>query len=97
MWGRRRRWAGPGGGGGLEELRARRREREAALRKARRQEQLVSKRLLREDTAEQGLRRVFPLGASPRCPFPSQPHGQRGAAVAGGLPRPGLALPRDGF
>ncbi|XP_014815139.1 PREDICTED: transmembrane and coiled-coil domain-containing protein 6 [Calidris pugnax] len=54
MWGRRRRWAGPGGGGGLEELRARRREREAALRKARRQEQLVSKRLLREDTAEQG-------------------------------------------
>ncbi|KAM6251685.1 transmembrane and coiled-coil domain-containing protein 6 isoform 2-T2 [Porphyrio hochstetteri] len=52
MWGRRRR--GPGlSGRGAEELRARRREREAALRKARRQEQLVSKRLLREDTAAQ--------------------------------------------
>ncbi|XP_069628882.1 transmembrane and coiled-coil domain-containing protein 6 isoform X3 [Haliaeetus albicilla] len=50
MWGRRRRGAGPSGSG-AEELRARRREREAALRKARRQEQLVSKRLLREDTA----------------------------------------------
>ncbi|KAM6055283.1 transmembrane and coiled-coil domain-containing protein 6 isoform 3-T3 [Theristicus caerulescens] len=56
MWGRRRR--GPGASGrGAEELRARRREREAALRKARRQEQLVSKRLLREDTtAEEGGR-----------------------------------------
>ncbi|XP_075020085.1 transmembrane and coiled-coil domain-containing protein 6 isoform X3 [Calonectris borealis] len=54
MWGRRRRGAGPSGRG-AEELRARRREREAALRKARRQEQLVSKRLLREDTtAEEG-------------------------------------------
>ncbi|XP_052672043.1 transmembrane and coiled-coil domain-containing protein 6 isoform X4 [Harpia harpyja] len=50
MWGRRRRGVGPSGSG-TEELRARRREREAALRKARRQEQLVSKRLLREDTA----------------------------------------------
>ncbi|XP_056204677.1 transmembrane and coiled-coil domain-containing protein 6 isoform X2 [Falco biarmicus] len=50
MWGRRRRGAGPSGRG-AEELRARRREREAALRKARRQEQLVSKRLLREDVA----------------------------------------------
>ncbi|XP_072728433.1 transmembrane and coiled-coil domain-containing protein 6 isoform X3 [Ciconia boyciana] len=54
MWGRRRYGAGLGGRG-AEELRARRREREAALRKARRQEQLVSKRLLREDTtAEEG-------------------------------------------
>ncbi|KAM7100510.1 transmembrane and coiled-coil domain-containing protein 6 isoform 7-T7 [Ciconia maguari] len=54
MWGRRRCGAGLGGRG-AEELRARRREREAALRKARRQEQLVSKRLLREDTtAEEG-------------------------------------------
>uniref|UniRef100_A0A8B9IZH9 Transmembrane and coiled-coil domains 6 n=1 Tax=Amazona collaria TaxID=241587 RepID=A0A8B9IZH9_9PSIT len=54
MWGRRQR--GPGSCVlGAEELRARRREREAALRKARRQEQLVSKRLLREDTtAEEG-------------------------------------------
>ncbi|KAM6357623.1 transmembrane and coiled-coil domain-containing protein 6 isoform 3-T3 [Alca torda] len=54
MWGRPRRGAGPGGGQSAEELRARRREREAALRKARRQEQLVSKRLLREDIAEEG-------------------------------------------
>ncbi|XP_075366283.1 transmembrane and coiled-coil domain-containing protein 6 isoform X1 [Mycteria americana] len=54
MWSRQRRGAGLGGRG-VEELRARRREREAALRKARRQEQLVSKRLLREDTtAEEG-------------------------------------------
>ncbi|XP_048816786.1 transmembrane and coiled-coil domain-containing protein 6 isoform X3 [Lagopus muta] len=51
MWGRRR---GAGPGGGAEELRARRREREAALRKARREQQLVSKRLLREDEAERG-------------------------------------------
>ncbi|XP_054698141.1 transmembrane and coiled-coil domain-containing protein 6 [Grus americana] len=50
MWGRRRHRPGPSGCS-AEELRARRREREAALRKARRQEQLVSKRLLREDTA----------------------------------------------
>ncbi|XP_041253589.1 transmembrane and coiled-coil domain-containing protein 6 isoform X2 [Onychostruthus taczanowskii] len=48
MWGRRR---GRRGGRSAEELRVRRREREAALRKARRQEQLVSKRLLREDSA----------------------------------------------
>ncbi|XP_008833699.1 transmembrane and coiled-coil domain-containing protein 6 isoform X5 [Nannospalax galili] len=34
---------------GVEELRRRRREREAALRKARREQHLVSKRLLRED------------------------------------------------
>ncbi|XP_059589372.1 transmembrane and coiled-coil domain-containing protein 6 isoform X2 [Alligator mississippiensis] len=45
MWGRR----GPGAGG-LEGLRARRRQQEAALRKARKQQQLISKRLLREDT-----------------------------------------------
>ncbi|XP_027744418.1 transmembrane and coiled-coil domain-containing protein 6 isoform X1 [Empidonax traillii] len=49
MWGRRR--GRRGAGRGAEELRARRREREAALRKARREEQLVSKRLLREDSA----------------------------------------------
>ncbi|XP_015277805.1 PREDICTED: LOW QUALITY PROTEIN: transmembrane and coiled-coil domain-containing protein 6 [Gekko japonicus] len=42
----RRRW---GRGCTVEELRARRREREAALRSARRLQQLVSKRLLRED------------------------------------------------
>ncbi|XP_039557436.1 transmembrane and coiled-coil domain-containing protein 6 isoform X2 [Passer montanus] len=48
MWGRRRARRG---GHSAEELRVRRREREAALRKARRQEQLVSKRLLREDSA----------------------------------------------
>ncbi|KAM9373182.1 transmembrane and coiled-coil domain-containing protein 6 [Phaethornis superciliosus] len=54
MWGRRQRWTGPGGFG-TEELRVRRREREAALRKARREQQLVSKRLLREETeAEDG-------------------------------------------
>ncbi|XP_041500605.1 transmembrane and coiled-coil domain-containing protein 6 [Microtus oregoni] len=39
---------------GVEELRCRRREREAALRKARREQQLVSKRLLREDAQEEG-------------------------------------------
>ncbi|XP_027630636.1 transmembrane and coiled-coil domain-containing protein 6 isoform X2 [Tupaia chinensis] len=38
---------------GVEELRCRRREREAALRKARREQQLVSKRLLREDGPEE--------------------------------------------
>ncbi|MEJ1286407.1 transmembrane and coiled-coil domains 6 [Cricetulus griseus] len=38
---------------GVEELRCRRREREAALRKARREQQLVSKRLLREDAPEE--------------------------------------------
>uniref|UniRef100_A0A8C5LMR7 Transmembrane and coiled-coil domains 6 n=1 Tax=Jaculus jaculus TaxID=51337 RepID=A0A8C5LMR7_JACJA len=38
---------------GVEELRRRRREREAALRKARREQQLVSKRLLREDVPEE--------------------------------------------
>ncbi|XP_005069139.1 transmembrane and coiled-coil domain-containing protein 6 isoform X1 [Mesocricetus auratus] len=37
---------------GAEELRCRRREREAALRKARREQQLVSKRLLREEAPE---------------------------------------------
>ncbi|XP_056358491.1 transmembrane and coiled-coil domain-containing protein 6 [Oenanthe melanoleuca] len=47
MWGRRARR----GGHSAEQLRLRRRQREAALRKARRQEQLVSKRLLREDSA----------------------------------------------
>ncbi|XP_057644527.1 transmembrane and coiled-coil domain-containing protein 6 isoform X1 [Chionomys nivalis] len=39
---------------GVEDLRCRRREREAALRKARREQQLVSKRLLREDAQEEG-------------------------------------------
>ncbi|XP_062443449.1 transmembrane and coiled-coil domain-containing protein 6 [Rhea pennata] len=53
MWSRRRCRA-RAGGRGLEELRARRREREAVLRKARRQEQLVSKRLLREDPVAEG-------------------------------------------
>ncbi|XP_064376809.1 transmembrane and coiled-coil domain-containing protein 6 isoform X1 [Dromaius novaehollandiae] len=53
MWGWRRCRA-RASGRGLEELRARRREREAALRKARRQEQLVSKRLLREDPVAEG-------------------------------------------
>ncbi|XP_071614436.1 transmembrane and coiled-coil domain-containing protein 6 isoform X3 [Heliangelus exortis] len=54
MWARRLRWTGPGGLG-AEELRVRRREREAALRKARREQHLVSKRLLREETeAEDG-------------------------------------------
>ncbi|XP_068021763.1 transmembrane and coiled-coil domain-containing protein 6 isoform X2 [Melanerpes formicivorus] len=48
MWGGRRQRPGPSS---VEELRARRREREAALRRARRQEQLLSKRLLREDSA----------------------------------------------
>ncbi|XP_011535965.1 transmembrane and coiled-coil domain-containing protein 6 isoform X4 [Homo sapiens] len=38
---------------GVEELRRRRREREAALRKARREQQLVSKRLLRNDAPEE--------------------------------------------
>ncbi|KAM7140314.1 transmembrane and coiled-coil domain-containing protein 6 isoform 2-T3 [Molossus nigricans] len=40
-------------GCGVEELRRRRREREAELRKARREQQLVSKRLLRDDTPEE--------------------------------------------
>nr|KAF6482413.1 transmembrane and coiled-coil domains 6 [Molossus molossus] len=40
-------------GCGMEELRRRRREREAELRKARREQQLVSKRLLRDDTPEE--------------------------------------------
>nr|XP_002190453.2 transmembrane and coiled-coil domain-containing protein 6 [Taeniopygia guttata] len=57
MWGRRR---GGRGGRSAEELRVRRREREAALRKARRQEQLVSKRLLREDSAAQDGADVVP-------------------------------------
>ncbi|XP_030314749.1 transmembrane and coiled-coil domain-containing protein 6 isoform X1 [Calypte anna] len=58
MWGRRLRWTGPGGLG-AEELRVRRREREAALRKARREQHLVSKRLLREETeAEDGAEMV---------------------------------------
>ncbi|XP_053422586.1 transmembrane and coiled-coil domain-containing protein 6 isoform X4 [Nycticebus coucang] len=38
---------------GVEELRGRRREREAALRKARREQQLVSKRLLRDDAPDE--------------------------------------------
>ncbi|XP_005382074.1 PREDICTED: transmembrane and coiled-coil domain-containing protein 6 isoform X2 [Chinchilla lanigera] len=47
---------------GVEELRCRRREREAALRKARRERQLVSKRLLREapeEAAEEGAAAVL--------------------------------------
>ncbi|XP_016021841.2 transmembrane and coiled-coil domain-containing protein 6 isoform X1 [Rousettus aegyptiacus] len=40
-------------GCGVEELRCRRREREAALRKARREQQLVSKRLLRDYAPEE--------------------------------------------
>ncbi|XP_023371626.1 transmembrane and coiled-coil domain-containing protein 6 isoform X1 [Otolemur garnettii] len=38
---------------GVEELRGRRREKEAALRKARREQQLVSKRLLRDDAPDE--------------------------------------------
>ncbi|KAM9105629.1 transmembrane and coiled-coil domain-containing protein 6 isoform 6-T6 [Megaptera novaeangliae] len=38
---------------GVEQLRCRRREREAALRKARREQQLVSKRLLRDEALEE--------------------------------------------
>uniref|UniRef100_A0A8C3WCP2 Transmembrane and coiled-coil domains 6 n=1 Tax=Catagonus wagneri TaxID=51154 RepID=A0A8C3WCP2_9CETA len=38
---------------GMEELRCRRREQEAALRKARREQQLVSKRLLRDEASEE--------------------------------------------
>ncbi|XP_004586704.2 transmembrane and coiled-coil domain-containing protein 6 isoform X2 [Ochotona princeps] len=38
---------------GVEELRCRRREREAELRKARREQQLISKRLLRDDVPEE--------------------------------------------
>lgn len=40
-------------GCGVEELRCRRREREAALRKARREQQLVSKRLVRDNAPEE--------------------------------------------
>ncbi|XP_064017445.1 transmembrane and coiled-coil domain-containing protein 6 isoform X2 [Pogoniulus pusillus] len=62
MWGRRRQRPGPSG---VEELRARRREREAALRKARRQQQLVSKRHLWEGTAEEdGQGGAEPVGDS---------------------------------
>ncbi|XP_019820615.2 transmembrane and coiled-coil domain-containing protein 6 isoform X1 [Bos indicus] len=51
-------WSGRRGllrssGCGVEELRCRRREREAALRKARREQQLVSKRLLRDEATEE--------------------------------------------
>ncbi|XP_068835926.1 transmembrane and coiled-coil domain-containing protein 6 isoform X1 [Capricornis sumatraensis] len=51
-------------GCGVEELRCRRREREAALRKARREQQLVSKRLLRDEATEEaeGGRVVVILG-----------------------------------
>lgn len=52
MWARRRSRLGPAGCG-VDELRRRRREREAALRKARRERQLVSKRLLRRDAADE--------------------------------------------
>ncbi|KAM5300896.1 transmembrane and coiled-coil domain-containing protein 6 isoform 3-T3 [Glossophaga mutica] len=52
MWNRRQDRPRPVGCG-VEELRRRRREREAALRKARREQQLVSKRLLRDDTPEE--------------------------------------------
>ncbi|XP_014650799.1 PREDICTED: transmembrane and coiled-coil domain-containing protein 6 isoform X2 [Ceratotherium simum simum] len=56
MWSGRRGSLRPAGCG-LEELRRRRREREAVLRKARREQQLISKRLLRDDApgeAEEG-------------------------------------------
>ncbi|XP_075065998.1 transmembrane and coiled-coil domain-containing protein 6 isoform X2 [Mixophyes fleayi] len=51
MW--RRRKLGKKSQTGLEELRAQRRERETALRKARRQQQLISKRLLRDLTDDE--------------------------------------------
>ncbi|XP_032332816.1 transmembrane and coiled-coil domain-containing protein 6 isoform X1 [Camelus dromedarius] len=51
MWSRRQRRLRPLSCG-VEELRCRRREREAALRKARREQQLVSKRLLRDEDPE---------------------------------------------
>ncbi|XP_039339934.1 transmembrane and coiled-coil domain-containing protein 6 isoform X2 [Mauremys reevesii] len=57
MWSRRSCRYRPDASG-LEELRARRREQESALRKARRQQQLVSKRLLREDSLENGDRQA---------------------------------------
>ncbi|XP_024049735.1 transmembrane and coiled-coil domain-containing protein 6 isoform X4 [Terrapene carolina triunguis] len=53
MWSRRSCRYRPDASG-LEELRARRREQESALRKARRQQQLVSKRLLREEVNGDG-------------------------------------------
>lgn len=52
MWSGRQGRLRPGGCA-VEELRCRRRERETALRKARREQQLVSKRLLREDVLEE--------------------------------------------
>nr|XP_025148354.1 transmembrane and coiled-coil domain-containing protein 6 isoform X3 [Bubalus bubalis] len=52
MWSGRRGLLRPSGCG-VEELRCRRREREAALRKARREQQLVSKRLLRDGATEE--------------------------------------------
>ncbi|XP_007517576.1 transmembrane and coiled-coil domain-containing protein 6 isoform X2 [Erinaceus europaeus] len=52
MWSRRQGLL-RSAGCGVEELRRRRREREAALRKARREQQLVSKRLLRDETPEE--------------------------------------------
>ncbi|OWK11915.1 TMCO6 [Cervus elaphus hippelaphus] len=52
MWSGRRGLLRPLGCG-VEELRCRRREREAALRKARREQQLVSKRLLRDEATEE--------------------------------------------
>ncbi|XP_067422990.1 transmembrane and coiled-coil domain-containing protein 6 isoform X2 [Emydura macquarii macquarii] len=54
MWSRRRSCRYRPDAIGLEELRARRREQESALRKARRQQQLVSKRLLREGSLVNG-------------------------------------------
>lgn len=50
MW--RRRKFGKTPQPGLEDLRIQRRERETALRKARREQQLISKRLLRDVTDE---------------------------------------------
>uniref|UniRef100_A0AC11DIT7 Transmembrane and coiled-coil domains 6 n=1 Tax=Ovis aries TaxID=9940 RepID=A0AC11DIT7_SHEEP len=63
MWRGRRGLLRPSGCG-VEELRCRRREREAALRKARREQQLVSKRLLRDEATEEaeGGRVVVILG-----------------------------------
>ncbi|XP_069448365.1 transmembrane and coiled-coil domain-containing protein 6 isoform X1 [Ovis canadensis] len=63
MWRGRRGLLRPSGCG-VEELRCRRREQEAALRKARREQQLVSKRLLRDEATEEaeGGRVVVILG-----------------------------------
>ncbi|KAI2539238.1 transmembrane and coiled-coil domains 6 [Homo sapiens] len=84
---------------GVEELRRRRREREAALRKARREQQLVSKRLLRNDAPEEAgegcvaaiLGETEVRGQGAAVPAAS-PAGDRGKGERGGSGQPSSRL-----